>query len=72
MPAFGIMGSGEMDRASEKTVKMLFIGNSATYVHDIPQTLGLLAGKAGYPVETKTIAKGRRQNRFGGLALPAQ
>ncbi len=42
----------------EKPVKLLFIGNSATYVHDIPQTLSLLAGKAGYPIEAKAITAG--------------
>jgi len=45
-------------REDKKTIKLLFIGNSATYVHDIPQTLASLAGKAGYPVEANAIAKG--------------
>ena len=51
----------KVDRIHEesgKPMKLLFIGNSATYVHDIPQTLAALAGKAGYSVETKAIAKG--------------
>lgn len=42
----------------DKHIKLLFIGNSATYVHDIPETLALLAGKAGYCIETKRIVKG--------------
>ena len=42
----------------KKPIKLLFIGNSATYVHDIPQTLAALAGKAGYPIETKALTKG--------------
>ena len=42
----------------KKPLTLLFIGNSATYVHDIPQTLASLAGKAGYPVETKALTKG--------------
>ena len=39
-------------------MKALFIGNSATYVHDIPGTLRRLAGEAGYPMETAQIALG--------------
>lgn len=38
--------------------KVLFIGNSATYVNDIPQTLSRLARKAGYNVEANTITEG--------------
>ena len=41
-----------------KKLKILFIGNSATYVNNIPQKLSFLASKAGYYLETKTIAKG--------------
>jgi len=40
------------------TKKVLFIGNSATYVNDIPQTLSRLAEKAGYKVEAAAITKG--------------
>ena len=39
-------------------LKVLFIGNSATYVNNIPQTLSLLAQKAGYRVEVGTVTKG--------------
>lgn len=39
-------------------MKALFIGNSATYVHDIPGTLRRLAGEAGYPLETAQITPG--------------
>lgn len=49
----------------EKPIKLLFIGNSATYVHDIPKTLASLAAGAGYLVETKTIA-------IGGYTLAKQ
>ena len=42
----------------DKPIKLLFIGNSATYVHDIPGTLASLATKAGYPTETNMVAKG--------------
>ena len=39
-------------------MKALFIGNSATYVHDIPGTLRRLAGAAGYPFETSQLTPG--------------
>ncbi len=39
-------------------MKILFIGNSATYVHDIPETLARLATEAGFPLEAVRIVKG--------------
>lgn len=39
-------------------LRLLFIGNSATYVHDIPGTLCRLAQKAGYPLESESVVKG--------------
>lgn len=39
-------------------MKLLFIGNSATYVHDIPGTLRRLSALAGYDVETAQITPG--------------
>lgn len=39
-------------------MKILFIGNSATYVHDIPETLARLASEAGFPTESVRIVKG--------------
>ena len=38
--------------------RILFIGNSATYVNDIPGTLSRLATKAGYPTECSSVVKG--------------
>ena len=38
--------------------KFLFIGNSATYVNKIPETLALLAGDAGFDVAVTSIVKG--------------
>ena len=35
--------------------KLLFIGNSATYVYDIPQLLSRLARKAGYNVQADSV-----------------
>jgi hypothetical protein len=49
------------DNLSEQCVaplKMLFIGNSATYVNDIPGTLVRLARRAGYSLEADSIVKG--------------
>ena len=42
-----------------KMLKLLFIGNSATYVNDIPGTLSRLATKAGYCIECSSVVKGR-------------
>lgn len=39
-------------------MRILFIGNSATYVHDIPETLAHLATEAGYPTECVRVVKG--------------
>ena len=39
-------------------MKILFIGNSATYVHEIPQTLAKLAKKLGHDVEAAQITPG--------------
>ena len=38
--------------------RILFIGNSATYVNDIPGTLSRLAKKAGYELECESVVKG--------------
>ena len=39
-------------------MKHLFLGNSATYVHDIPGTLARLAGACGIRIETAQITPG--------------
>lgn len=39
-------------------MKLLFIGNSATYVHEIPQMLQRLAGEKGYAIEMAQITPG--------------
>ena len=38
--------------------KLLFIGNSATFVNDIPGTLQALAGAAGYEISVGRMLKG--------------
>ncbi len=43
---------------NDKTTKLLFIGNSATYVHEVPETLARLATEAGFPTEAVKITKG--------------
>lgn len=43
---------------NESKLRILFIGNSATYVHEIPETLARLANEKGYNVETESITRG--------------
>lgn len=45
-------------KEKNKAVRLLFIGNSATYVHDVPETLAKLATEAGYPTESVRITLG--------------
>jgi len=49
---------------SNEVVKLLFIGNSATYVHDIPGTLESLAKNAGYRIECESIVEGGAKLSF--------
>ena len=39
-------------------MRLLFIGNSATYVHELPQMLRQLAEKVGYEVEAERLTQG--------------
>lgn len=39
-------------------MKILFLGNSATYVHEIPQTLQRLSAKVGYAIEIGQLTPG--------------
>ena len=39
-------------------MKLLFIGNSATYYHEIPKTLQKLSAQIGYAVETEQLTPG--------------
>lgn len=39
-------------------MRILFLGNSATYVHEIPKKLQRLSEKAGYDIETEQITPG--------------
>lgn len=38
--------------------RILFIGNSFTYVNDLPATLADIAGRAGFPLEVHKVVKG--------------
>ncbi len=38
--------------------RILFIGNSFTYVNDLPATLSDIAGRAGFPLEAHKLVKG--------------
>jgi hypothetical protein len=39
-------------------IRVLFVGNSYTYVNDLPGTFAALAASGGHPVETSMIASG--------------
>ena len=41
-----------------KTTKVLFIGNSKTYVKDIPKKFANIAGNAGYSVSVNSVTEG--------------
>ena len=41
-----------IEKENSDPLKLLFIGNSATFVHEIPQKLQKLCEKAGYKIET--------------------
>lgn len=43
-----------------KTIDMLFIGNSMTYVNDVPGTLAMLAAKNGIIINQKQVVVGGR------------
>ena len=41
-----------------RPLRVLFIGNSATYVNKLPETLERLAGQAGYSLKVESVTKG--------------
>ena len=41
-----------------RTVKILFIGNSHTYYHDLPACVALIAQEEGYECEVTMLAHG--------------
>jgi len=44
--------------AGDRCLRVLFIGNSYTYVNDLPGTFARLAASGGHPVETGMVAPG--------------
>jgi hypothetical protein len=44
--------------ADGSCVRVLFLGNSYTYVNDLPATFGKLAASGGRPIETAMVANG--------------
>lgn len=60
--------------SADRPLKVLFIGNSYTYVNNLPDMLAGLAASAGTPMETKMIAEGGatlQDHWEKGLALKA-
>ena len=53
-------------------MKILFIGNSATYVHEVPKMLERLARGAGYEIETDMVVKGGFRLSQHAAGLPAR
>lgn len=58
MPCISEQQSKMRALSAERGLRTLFIGNSATYVHDIPQALSCLSIEAGYPLEAIAVVKG--------------
>jgi hypothetical protein len=60
--AVGCMGSPRATCPPGATgggcLRVLFVGNSYTYVNDLPGMLAVIAGSAGHLVETRTVARG--------------
>ena len=53
-------------------MKILFIGNSATYVNDVPKMLERLARGAGYEMETDMVVKGGFRLSQHAAGVPAR
>lgn len=49
---------GTAQAAGQKTLHVLFVGNSLTYVNNLPATLAALAAANGHPVQTAMLVKG--------------
>lgn len=47
----------EKNKAAQQGLRVLFIGNSATFTHELPQMLQTLARKAGYDITTDSYTK---------------
>jgi hypothetical protein len=54
----GCGGSSAIACSSGECTRILFLGNSYTYVNDLPSTLAQLAGSGGHPVQVAMVANG--------------
>ena len=54
----GCGGSSALACGSGECTSVLFLGNSYTYVNDLPSTFAQLAGSGGHPVEVAMVANG--------------
>ena len=49
---------GHFPKRDDSPLRLLFIGNSATYVHELPQMLSHLARELGYALEVERLTPG--------------
>ena len=54
----GVPKAGGTCLSKNKTSKVLFVGNSKTYVHDIPEKFAKIAGSSGYSVSVSSVTEG--------------
>jgi hypothetical protein len=54
----GCGGSSALACGSGECARVLFLGNSYTYVNDLPSTFAQLAGSGGHPTEVASVANG--------------
>ena len=70
LPQLGLFGNPGCALPIATCTRVLFIGDSYTYVNDLPTTFGDLAWSAGYRVDTETLATGG-ETLAGHVADPA-
>jgi hypothetical protein len=58
LPQFGLFGNPGCGLPMTTCTRVLFIGDSYTYVNDLPATFADLAWSAGYRVDAETLAVG--------------
>jgi hypothetical protein len=54
----GCGGSSALACGNGECTRVLFLGNSYTYVNDLPSTFAQLAGSGGHPVKVASVANG--------------
>jgi hypothetical protein len=70
LPQLGVFGNPGCGLPFVTCTRVLFLGDSYTYVNDLPTTFGDLAWSAGYRVDTETLASGG-ETLAGHVADPA-